>query len=59
MDADGSSQEHYHAISGYTFLMNSGAISWSSKKQGLVTLSTAKSEYVAAMYAAKEALWLQ
>ena len=58
-DADGSSQEHRHAISGYVFLMNGGAISWSSKKQGLVTLSTAESEYVAATYAAKEALWLR
>ena len=58
-DTDGSSQEHRHAISGYVFLMNGGAISWSSKKQTLVTLSTAESEYVAATYAAKEALWLR
>ena len=29
------------------------------KKQELVTLSTAKSKYVAATYAAKEALWLR
>ena len=39
--------------------MNGGAISWSSKKQGLATLSTAESEYVTATYAAKEALWLR
>ena len=58
-DADGSSQEHRHAISGYVFLVNGGAVSWSSKKQELVTLSTAESEYVAATYAAKEALWLR
>lgn len=58
-DADGSSQEHRHAISGYVFLINGGAVSWSSKKQELVTLSTAESEYVAATYAAKEALWLR
>lgn len=57
-DADGSSQEHRHAISGYIFLVNGGAISWSSKKQELIMLSTAKSEYVAATYTAKEALWL-
>jgi hypothetical protein len=59
MDADGSSQEHRHAISGYVFLINGGAISWSSKKQELVTLSTAKSKFVAATYAVKEALWLR
>ena len=58
MDADGSSQEHRHTISGYVFLVNRGAISWSSKKQELVTPSMAKSEYVTATYAAKEALWL-
>ena len=57
-DADRSSQEHQHAISGYAFLINGGAISWSSKKQELVTLSTAESEYVAAMYVTKEVLWL-
>ena len=39
--------------------MNGGAISWSSKKQELVTSSTAKSKYVAATYASKEALWFQ
>jgi hypothetical protein len=33
-DADGASQEHRHAISGYVFLVNGGAISWSSKKAG-------------------------
>ena len=58
-DADGSLQEHQHAISGYIFLINWGAILWSSKKQEIVTLLTAKSEYVAATYSAKEALWLR
>ena len=58
MDADGLLQEHRHTISGYVFLMNKGVISLSSKKQNLITLSTAKSEYIATMYAAKEALWL-
>ena len=57
-DTDGSSQEHHHVISGYAFLVNGGAISWSSKKQSLITLFTAKSEYVTATYATKEALWL-
>jgi hypothetical protein len=57
-DADSSLHEHRHAISGYIFLVNRGAISWSSKKQELVTLSTGKLEYVTATYATKEALWL-
>ena len=58
-DADGATQEHRHAISGYAFLIDSGAVSWSSQKQELVTLSTAEAEYVAATHAAKEALWLR
>ena len=59
LDADGSSQEHRHTISRYVFLVNGRAISWSSKKQEVVTLSTTESEYVAATYATKEALWLR
>ena len=43
---------------GYVFMINSGAVLWSSKKQELVTLSTAEAEYVAATHAAKEVLWL-
>src|SRR5438876_1697632 len=58
-DADGATQEHCHAISGYAFLINGGAVSWFSKKQEIVTLSTAEAEYVAATHAAKEAIWLK
>ena len=56
-DADGASQEHRHTISAYIFMIDGGAVSWSSKKQELVTQSTAESEYIAAMYTTKEALW--
>lgn len=56
---DGASQEHRPAITQYVFLVNGGAILRASKKQELVTLSIAESEYVAAMLAAKEALWLR
>jgi transposase InsO family protein len=58
-DADGATHEHRHAISGYAFLVDGGAISWQSRKQELVTLSTAEAEYVAATHAAKEAIWLR
>ena len=57
-DADGATQEHRHAIMGFAFLIDGGAILWGSKKQGLITLSTAESEYIAAMHATKEAIWL-
>jgi len=39
-------------------MVDGGAVSWSSKKQELVTLSTTEAEYVAATHAAKEAVWL-
>ncbi len=58
-DVDGASQPHHHAISGYAFMLDGGAVSWSLKKQGLVTASTTEAEYVAATHAAKEAFWLR
>jgi hypothetical protein len=56
-DADGASQDHRRAISGFVVLIDGGAVSWSSKKQELVTLSTMEAEYVAATHAAKELVW--
>ena len=53
------SNEDRHAISGYAFLIDGGAVSWSSKRQSIVTLLTAKAKYVAATHAAKEAVWLR
>ena len=38
--------------------MGAGAISWSSKKQHVVALSSTKAKYIAQTHAAKEALWL-
>jgi hypothetical protein len=38
--------------------MDSRVIFWSSKKQELVTLSTAEVEYVAVTHATKECIWL-
>ena len=57
-NADGSMTEDHQAIMGYAFLIDGGAISWSSKKQEIVLLSTTESEYVAATHGMKEALWL-
>ena len=57
-DADGSMAEDRRAITGYAFLIDGGAISWSSKRQEIVSLSTTKSEYVAVTHRMKEALWL-
>src|ERR1700678_755548 len=58
-DADGTSQDHRHAISGFAVLIDGGAASWSSKKQELITLSTMEAEYVGATHAAKEITWFR
>lgn len=58
-DADGQMQEDRRAISGYAFLIDGGAVSWSSKRQEIISLSTTESEYVAATHASKEAIWLR
>ena len=58
-DVDWASQEHWHSISGYIFMMGGGTVSWSSKKQAIVVLSTTEAEYITATHAAKEALWIR
>lgn len=47
------------STSGYVFLFSSGAISWSSKKQPIVSLSTTEAEFIAAASCACQAVWLQ
>lgn len=58
-DADGNMAEDRCATSGYAFIVNGGAVSWSAKRQEIVTLSTTESEYVGATHATKEAIWLR
>jgi hypothetical protein len=47
------------STSGYIFNLGSGAISWSSKRQPTVALSSCEAEYVGETQAAKEAIWLR
>ena len=58
-DMDGSMNDDRRAISGYAFLIDGGAVSWSSKRQEIIVLSTTEAEYVAATHAAKETKWLR
>ncbi len=59
-DADfaGDLMDH-HSTSGYCFLLASGLISWSSKKQSVVALSTANAKHVALSQVTQEAIWLK
>jgi hypothetical protein len=44
---------------GYVFTLGSGAISWSSKRQSVVALSSCEAEYMSLSEAAKELVWLR
>ena len=47
------------STSGYAFLMSGGCISWKSKKQRTVALSSTEAEYMALSEATQEAVWLK
>lgn len=47
------------STSGQVFLMANGSISWRSKRQTSVSLSTAEAEYIALCSASQEAIWLK
>ncbi|XP_020243713.1 uncharacterized protein LOC109821972 [Asparagus officinalis] len=47
------------STSGYFFLIGGSAVSWASKKQPIVTLSTTETEYVVATGCAQQVIWLK
>jgi len=57
-NTDWASQQHHHSTSGYIFMVNGSTVSWSSKKQPIVALSTTEAKYIVATHTAKEALWI-
>ena len=48
-----------HSTPGNFFMLANGAVSWMSKKQATVALSTAEAEYIALSAATREAIWLR
>lgn len=47
------------SVTGYVFLLQGGAITWNSKKQPTVALSTTEAEYMAMSATTQEAIWLR
>ena len=58
-DADhGGNPDNGKSRGGYVVKIGSGAVSWSSKLQPLVALSTTEAEHISAVEAGKEILWM-
>jgi hypothetical protein len=57
-DADWAGEaDDRKSTSGFVFVLKGGAISWCSKKQPTIALSTCEAEYLALSHAMQEAVW--
>ena len=58
-DADhGGNADNGKPTGGYVVKIGGGAVSWSSKLQSLIALSTTEAEHIAAVEAEKEIIWM-
>jgi hypothetical protein len=57
--AHGDIKENGRSTSGYVIKIGTAAVSWSSKVQPFVALSTAEAEFIAAVEAGKEIFWMR
>lgn len=59
-DADWASDSvDRRSCTGYIFIFQGAAISWASKKQQTIALSSTEAEYMSLAYSIQEALWLK
>lgn len=60
-DSDWGSSSDRHSISGYCFFLNDNGplISWKSKRQSVISLSSCEAEYVSLALATQEAVFLR
>ena len=59
VDADWAGDlDQRRSTSGYVYSLFGGAVSWMSKIQSVVDLSTTKAKYMATTHASKEVFWL-
>lgn len=56
-DSDWGFSEDRRSVSGYSFIIAGGAVSWSAKTQPTVALSSVEAEYMSSTHATKEAVW--
>ena len=52
-------QDDRKSTSGYVFMLSSNAVSWSSKKQSVVTLSTTEAQFIVVASSACQVVWLR
>jgi len=57
-DASFANNYDHSSVSGYGFISARGAITWGSKKQNIISLSTTEAKYVCLSDTAQEATWL-
>jgi hypothetical protein len=58
-DSDWAMSQNRKSISGFIINCANGPVSWSSKQQVVVALSSCKAEYLACSHAAQQILWLR
>ena len=60
VDSDyGGCRDTRRSTSGYVFTMSGGPVTWSSKRQATVALSTVEAEYVAMSRCSQQMVWMQ
>ena len=58
-DSDWAMSEGRKSVSGYVILCGGGPITWSSKQQTIVALSSCEAEYIACTHCARQVVWLR
>ena len=52
-------QDDRRSTSGFVFMLGIGVVSWSLKKQQIITLSTIEAEFIASIACACQAIWIR
>lgn len=58
VDSDWASNADRRSIGGYCFLVGESPVSWKSKRQPIIAMSTLEAELIAASEGTREAIWL-